>query len=160
MDVSATSHLRRVRATFGPVLKNNSTHQVTVLSLCGTGIQSSGVCCLLCVQSFLSILCAMKWGTFLFFAGWVLIMTLFVIFCVPETKVSGAARQHLCRPPPSRVAPYAPLHGCTRALQNPCQLRNIKQAISDECVSCALLQEPSITTGVVMLLYRAYPLKS
>jgi sugar porter (SP) family MFS transporter len=37
-------------------------------------------------QAFLSILCAMKWGTFLFFAGWVLIMTIFVIFCVPETK--------------------------------------------------------------------------
>jgi hypothetical protein len=38
-------------------------------------------------QAFLSILCAMKWGTFLFFAGWVIIMTLFVFFCVPETKV-------------------------------------------------------------------------
>lgn len=37
-------------------------------------------------QSFLSMLCAMKWGTFLFFAGWVLIMTIFVILCVPETK--------------------------------------------------------------------------
>jgi sugar porter (SP) family MFS transporter len=37
-------------------------------------------------QAFLSILCAMKWGTFLFFAGWVLIMTIFVILCVPETK--------------------------------------------------------------------------
>jgi hypothetical protein len=41
----------------------------------------------LCLQAFLSILCAMKWGTFLFFAGWVLIMTIFVILCVPETKV-------------------------------------------------------------------------
>jgi hypothetical protein len=40
------------------------------------------------LQAFLSILCAMKWGTFLFFAGWVLIMTIFVILCVPETKVS------------------------------------------------------------------------
>jgi hypothetical protein len=38
-------------------------------------------------QAFLSILCAMKWGTFLFFAGWVVIMTIFVILCVPETKV-------------------------------------------------------------------------
>lgn len=37
-------------------------------------------------QAFLSILCAMKWGTFLFFAGWVVIMTIFVILCVPETK--------------------------------------------------------------------------
>lgn len=38
-------------------------------------------------QVFLSILCAMKWGTFLFFAGFVLIMTIFVILAVPETKV-------------------------------------------------------------------------
>lgn len=37
-------------------------------------------------QAFLSILCTMKWGTFLFFAGFVLLMTLFVLLCVPETK--------------------------------------------------------------------------
>ena len=48
---------------------------------------------LLLLQAFLSILCAMKWGTFLFFAGWVLIMTIFVILCVPETKVRGAAQR-------------------------------------------------------------------
>lgn len=33
----------------------------------------------------------MKWGTFLFFAGWVVIMTIFVILCVPETKVRADA---------------------------------------------------------------------
>eukprot|EP00878_Enallax_costatus_P030584 GHUV01033323.1.p1 GENE.GHUV01033323.1~~GHUV01033323.1.p1 ORF type:complete len:122 (-),score=27.68 GHUV01033323.1:70-435(-) len=37
-------------------------------------------------QVFLTILCGLKWGTFLFFAGWVLIMTIFVILCIPETK--------------------------------------------------------------------------
>jgi sugar porter (SP) family MFS transporter len=37
-------------------------------------------------QCFLSMLCAMRWGIFLFFAGWVLIMTLFAIFFIPETK--------------------------------------------------------------------------
>lgn len=37
-------------------------------------------------QAFLSMLCAMKWGVFLFFAGFVIIATLFVIFFVPETK--------------------------------------------------------------------------
>jgi len=37
-------------------------------------------------QTFVSMLCAMEWGVFLFFAGWVLIMTLFVFFLVPETR--------------------------------------------------------------------------
>jgi sugar porter (SP) family MFS transporter len=37
-------------------------------------------------QSFLSMLCAMQFGIFLFFAGWVVIMSLFVLFFLPETK--------------------------------------------------------------------------
>ncbi|GAB4821174.1 hypothetical protein N2152v2_008220 [Parachlorella kessleri] len=37
-------------------------------------------------QAFLSMMCAMRWGVFLFFAGWVVIMTFFVYFCLPETK--------------------------------------------------------------------------
>ena len=32
------------------------------------------------------MLCGLKWGTFLLFAGFVVLMTLFVILCVPETK--------------------------------------------------------------------------
>lgn len=37
-------------------------------------------------QSFLSLLCAFKFGIFLFFAGWITIMTVFVYFFLPETK--------------------------------------------------------------------------
>ncbi|XP_073279044.1 sugar carrier protein A-like [Primulina huaijiensis] len=37
-------------------------------------------------QSFLSLLCAFKFGIFLFFAGWITIMTIFVYFFLPETK--------------------------------------------------------------------------
>jgi hypothetical protein len=37
-------------------------------------------------QCFLTILCTLKWGTFLFFAGFVVLMTIFVILAVPETK--------------------------------------------------------------------------
>lgn len=37
-------------------------------------------------QAFLAMLCHFKFGIFLFFAGWVLIMTLFVYFFLPETK--------------------------------------------------------------------------
>lgn len=37
-------------------------------------------------QIFLSMLCGLKFGTFFLFAGFVLLMTLFVLFCVPETK--------------------------------------------------------------------------
>ncbi|XP_031263900.1 sugar transport protein 7 [Pistacia vera] len=37
-------------------------------------------------QSFLSLLCELKFGIFLFFAGWIIIMTIFVFFFLPETK--------------------------------------------------------------------------
>lgn len=37
-------------------------------------------------QCFLSMLCSFKHGIFLFFAGWIVIMTLFVYFFLPETK--------------------------------------------------------------------------
>lgn len=37
-------------------------------------------------QSFLSLLCAFKFGIFLFFAGWITVMTLFVYLFLPETK--------------------------------------------------------------------------
>ncbi|KAG0489102.1 hypothetical protein HPP92_007759 [Vanilla planifolia] len=37
-------------------------------------------------QAFLSMLCHMKYGIFAFFSGWVLIMSVFVLFFLPETK--------------------------------------------------------------------------
>ncbi|EXC17568.1 Sugar transport protein 13 [Morus notabilis] len=37
-------------------------------------------------QAFLSMLCHFKFGIFLFFSGWVLVMSLFVMFLLPETK--------------------------------------------------------------------------
>ncbi|KAF9607615.1 hypothetical protein IFM89_037543 [Coptis chinensis] len=37
-------------------------------------------------QAFLSMLCHFKYGIFAFFSGWVLIMSIFVLFLVPETK--------------------------------------------------------------------------
>lgn len=37
-------------------------------------------------QIFLTFLCAFKFGIFLFFAGWITIMTIFVYFFLPETK--------------------------------------------------------------------------
>ncbi|WJX59996.1 Sugar transport protein 13 [Trifolium repens] len=37
-------------------------------------------------QAFLSMLCHFKFGIFLFFSGWVLMMLIFVFFLVPETK--------------------------------------------------------------------------
>ncbi|KAL4654275.1 hypothetical protein ACB092_01G366500 [Castanea dentata] len=37
-------------------------------------------------QAFLAILCAFEFGIFLFFAGWITIMTIFVYFFLPETK--------------------------------------------------------------------------
>ncbi len=37
-------------------------------------------------QSFLSMMCAMKFGIFLFFAGMVCLMSAFVAIVLPETK--------------------------------------------------------------------------
>ncbi|XP_027067980.1 sugar carrier protein A-like isoform X1 [Coffea arabica] len=37
-------------------------------------------------QSFLGLLCAFKFGIFLFFAGWITVMTIFVYIFLPETK--------------------------------------------------------------------------
>uniref|UniRef100_A0A6N2MKY6 Major facilitator superfamily (MFS) profile domain-containing protein n=1 Tax=Salix viminalis TaxID=40686 RepID=A0A6N2MKY6_SALVM len=37
-------------------------------------------------QTFLSMLCHFKFGTFLFYAGWIALMTVFVVFFLPETK--------------------------------------------------------------------------
>ncbi|CAK9177379.1 unnamed protein product [Ilex paraguariensis] len=37
-------------------------------------------------QAFLSLLCSLKFGIFLFFAGWITIMTVFVYVFLPETK--------------------------------------------------------------------------
>ncbi|KAM0988525.1 hypothetical protein FF1_012557 [Malus domestica] len=37
-------------------------------------------------QGFLSMLCHFKYGIFLFFSGWVLVMSFFVLFLLPETK--------------------------------------------------------------------------
>ena len=38
------------------------------------------------VPRYLSMLCAMKWGIFLFFAGMVLVMTVFAYLFYPETR--------------------------------------------------------------------------
>ena len=37
-------------------------------------------------QAFLSMLCAMRWGVFIFFAAWGVVMTIFIFFLLPETK--------------------------------------------------------------------------
>ncbi|XP_062165352.1 sugar transport protein 5 [Alnus glutinosa] len=37
-------------------------------------------------QTFLSMLCHFKFGTFLFYAGWIAVMTIFVALFLPETK--------------------------------------------------------------------------
>ncbi|KDP41373.1 hypothetical protein JCGZ_15780 [Jatropha curcas] len=37
-------------------------------------------------QTFLTMLCHFKYGTFLFYAGWIALMTFFVVFFLPETR--------------------------------------------------------------------------
>ena len=45
-------------------------------------------------QSFLSMLCVMEFGVFFFFAGWMVIMTAFVVVFLPETKGIQAEQVH------------------------------------------------------------------
>lgn len=37
-------------------------------------------------QTFLTMLCHFKFGAFLFYAGWIVVMTIFVALLLPETK--------------------------------------------------------------------------
>ncbi|XP_021823176.1 sugar transport protein 13-like [Prunus avium] len=44
------------------------------------------LCCFVIGQVFLLMLCSFKYAIFLFFSAWVLVMSLFVLFLIPETK--------------------------------------------------------------------------
>eukprot|EP00884_Botryococcus_braunii_P001880 jgi/Botrbrau1/11693/Bobra.0195s0024.1 len=66
----------------------------------GITVAVNFLCSFIIGQAFLSMLCAMKFGIFLFFGGWVLLMTLFTAFFLPETKgvqleeISGLFARH------------------------------------------------------------------
>lgn len=49
-------------------------------------VSSNMLCTFIIAQAFLSMLCHLKAGIFFFFAGWILLMALFVCFFLPETK--------------------------------------------------------------------------
>ena len=40
----------------------------------------------ICTQAFLAMLCSFKYVTFIFYAAWIVVMTAFVAFFLPETK--------------------------------------------------------------------------
>jgi hypothetical protein len=52
----------------------------------GISIACNFVLTFILAQVFLAILCRLKFGVFLFYAAWVLLMTIFVALFVPETK--------------------------------------------------------------------------
>uniref|UniRef100_A0A2N9HMI6 Major facilitator superfamily (MFS) profile domain-containing protein n=1 Tax=Fagus sylvatica TaxID=28930 RepID=A0A2N9HMI6_FAGSY len=52
----------------------------------GICIASNFIFTFILAQIFLAILCQMKYGVFLFYAAWVLLMTIFVALFIPETK--------------------------------------------------------------------------
>lgn len=54
----------------------------------GNGISAAvGLfCTFIQTQFFLSMLCKFKYGTFAYYAGWIVVMTLFIAFFMPETK--------------------------------------------------------------------------
>ncbi|XP_030532386.1 sugar transport protein 8-like [Rhodamnia argentea] len=49
-------------------------------------VSSNMLCTFIIAQAFLSMLCHMKAGIFFFFASWILVMGLFTLFLLPETK--------------------------------------------------------------------------
>ncbi|CAN6448467.1 unnamed protein product [Victoria cruziana] len=49
-------------------------------------VSSNMLCTFIIAQAFLSMLCHMRAGIFYFFSGWIIIMGLFVLFFLPETK--------------------------------------------------------------------------
>ncbi|KAG0548817.1 hypothetical protein BDA96_01G200200 [Sorghum bicolor] len=52
----------------------------------GVSVAVSMLCSFAVAQAFLPMLCHLRFGLFYFFAGWVLVMTLFVAMFLPETK--------------------------------------------------------------------------
>ena len=52
----------------------------------GINVAVNMLCTFAVAQAFLPMLCHMRSGLFYFFAGWVLVMTLFVVLFLPETK--------------------------------------------------------------------------
>ncbi|KAK8635451.1 hypothetical protein V6N13_004188 [Hibiscus sabdariffa] len=49
-------------------------------------VSSNMLCTFIIAQAFLSMLCGMHAGIFFFFAAWILVMGVFVLFLLPETK--------------------------------------------------------------------------
>ncbi|KAH7388080.1 hypothetical protein KP509_16G056500 [Ceratopteris richardii] len=81
-------------------------------------------------QAFLSMLCSFEYGIFLFFASWVVIMGLFTIFFIPETKgipieeMEMVWRQHWFW---KKIVPDdMPGHGATN--EKALELKNVKVA--------------------------------
>ena len=54
-----------------------------------------------CAQVFASMLCAMHWGIWLFFAGWVAVMVTFVVLLLPETRGRDLETTYQACPEPS-----------------------------------------------------------
>ncbi|KAK8615192.1 hypothetical protein V6N13_068973 [Hibiscus sabdariffa] len=49
-------------------------------------VSSNMLCTFIIAQAFLTMLCSMHAGIFFFFAAWILVMGIFVLFLLPETK--------------------------------------------------------------------------
>ncbi len=98
------------------------TNQTRTAGMCGT-VFVNFIASFIIGQCFNQMMCSMEYGVFLFFAGWVLIMTTWVALCLPETK--GIAVENVmdawatCAFPPSRtiehIYPCACIHSFTPA---------------------------------------------
>ncbi|CAL8466135.1 g5671 [Coccomyxa elongata] len=64
------------------------TNQTRTAGMCGT-VFVNFIASFIVGQCFNRMLCSMEYGVFFFFAGWMVLMTLYVAFFLPETKDLG-----------------------------------------------------------------------
>ncbi|EIE25408.1 general substrate transporter, partial [Coccomyxa subellipsoidea C-169] len=95
------------------------TNQTRTAGMCTT-VFVNFIASFIIGQCFNQMMCSMEYGVFLFFAGWVLIMTTWVALCLPETK--GIAVENVMdawatyASPPFHLFLHTPLNACIDTL--------------------------------------------
>jgi len=107
-------------------------------------------------QSFLSMMCTMKFGIFLFFAGMVCLMSAFVAIVLPETQgiplVCSLPSNVLCLRTPLLVASHQKLHAASASWHQSLTIypacRGGGSSITKACVRSAALLHAAVLQGL------------
>ena len=90
-------------------------------------------------QSFLSTLCVMRWGTFVFYAAFLAVGVVFAILFIPETKVSRTTLlvytldTVMCNSVPLWLSPW---FLCSSLSQKPVWAKNGQVPCANRTTSC------------------------